>query len=375
MAIQAQVTGGGQSLEELTAATENNYNLAIAYYTGIWNKFMKARQTAKGIKKNDVEAMTEQDILNKASSAYKQAQNIARETLINQEGASSEKFQPSPQYSFAVGKNFEQQLAEQMKDDAFLTATEFVGDVRQYMAKIGHKAQVGIDIVASNNADLLKDFEDIQMELTCDITLSDLKGNLKNAEKNLEKKISENLNNMSYQEIFGFQAKSYKSLNSKVYTSSVRYMNLLNEQYKVPRNERWNTTATWRTHYAICFGEAFLSDRLIQIIGPTTAGIIYRQGLISTANFLKSYVFTMSVYNRVKMYMPQKSGAGSSYRGGGEEIKPKVTSSNIHMSKKNGSGITALLTKEFDASGARIEKDYAGSVVYYRSTRRTGRKI
>jgi hypothetical protein len=34
---------------------------------------MKARQAAKGIKENDVEAVTKQNVLDKVSSAYAQA--------------------------------------------------------------------------------------------------------------------------------------------------------------------------------------------------------------------------------------------------------------------------------------------------------------
>lgn len=116
-------------------------------------------------------------------------------------------------------------------------------------------------------------------------------------------------------DLFGFQLKAYEgSSDSSRWQQSQPLAAALNEIYAPSRGD---PPVTWSSNYAALYPYYFLSKYVLNIVNPVNVGIITKDGLEYTSEFLDHYRFYLEVsWNwKIKHHDPAPD-----YRGGGEEV-------------------------------------------------------
>ena len=224
---------------------------------------------------------------------------------------------------------------------------ELVGAIKQIASTTSKKTAIRSDL-AINTSNIPT--SDLKFELTTVLDIEDLSQFGDDILADLL--IDAITENGVSQNLFGFQVKAYDSSDGTRWMNSIPLANALNDIFDAANEE----AVTWSNNYAAIYPFYFLSRYLINIINPVNVGVITKEGMEYTSDFLDHY----RLYMEVAWNWHKKNPPAATYRGGGEEVSNvHVVGNTILMRQVTQGKRLALQAKNIRSSQRGIQKKVA----------------
>ena len=328
--------------QDLTAHINNNYQTAINYYQAKEDQFRKSvlnevsSQPNNYTKRmNDIAKAFYPNVINPVENAIygiKSIENAKSDSIYSEDvqtlyetinGKKKQLYQRSGEY-------FEKFLARELNTltpgeaDAISDFTAYhAGKIVNESFVVKGKKDTRVDLAFAPTS--RGSLQGTQLELKSEVIINDEELKKELTSKNAIEYMEEQLGKGS-SEIFGIQAKLYKNFDKHKWMTSSVLKNNLQAIYdsSLPR--------TWGSNYALLYAQYYLSQRIFNIASPVNIGVASLDGFIYMSNFLSKYRFYMNIAAQKTRLGATSMAAyeqASEERGGGYEIFPRVSSSEI----------------------------------------------
>ena len=136
-------------------------------------------------------------------------------------------------------------------------------------------------------------------------------------------------------DFYGLSAKSWSNSDGKEFMQSSVMQKMLNATFNQTDSE--GQRHSWQPDYTMEYVVYFLSHRIFDIIGPTTVGLVSRQGFTWMDDFLSQHIFYMQV--QLERFWKKKDG-------GLGRIYPQITNPGVYVRNYNIGTATAFKAKK-----------------------------
>lgn len=136
-------------------------------------------------------------------------------------------------------------------------------------------------------------------------------------------------------DVFGFSAKSWSNSDGKEFMQSSVMQKMLNATFN--QTDSGGKRHSWEPDYTMEYVVYFLSHRIFDIVGPTTVGMVTRNGFQWMDEFLSTHIFYMQVQME-RMWKKKDGGLGRIY--------PQITDPGVYVRNYNIGTATAFKAKK-----------------------------